>query len=75
MLRTFTTFVDADAARQDGDVVSGTFLADSETPVYFLVRADASPEACRRAAFEARYGKPMDPYQEKILGLAEAGVV
>lgn len=75
-----TTFLDYDEAKAvleqravaDLDEVLAGALMEDGTPVYFIVDRDISEFDMRVAAFEARYGKPMDWYQRDVLEMAMA---
>lgn len=77
MMRIYSTFAEADAARGDDMLVSGVYAKvpagedPYSQPAYFLVPADAAAADMRRIAFEAREGRQMDAFMRMLLTEAE----
>lgn len=69
-MKTFETYDEMLAEKQDGQSPCGTYVG--ETPVYFLMPADATDEQARDAAFEVRNGRRMSGYEQTMLSAAQA---
>jgi len=69
-MKTFETYDEMLAEMQDGQSPCGTYV--NETPVYFLMPADATDKQTRDAAFEVRNGRRMSGYEHTMLSAAEA---
>ena len=60
----------AKAGAGENEVVCGT-LDENGKPIYFTMPRDATVEQVRNASFELRFGRPMTPYEKKLLEIAE----
>lgn len=82
MVKTFTSYEDALAAKQEGETISffgrGRLVSGriepepgGLPPVWFLVPAEATADEMRDIAFEMQHGKPMDGYQRWLIEKAK----
>lgn len=63
-------FEKARAKAGKDEVVCGTLDKDGK-PIYFSMPSTATAEAVREASFQLRFGRPMTPYEKRLLEIAE----